>query len=587
MRRSCRFVTIVGLALVSCAGTAEHSTGPPSVASSAAATVPSTSSVAGSTLARSTAPLPPTTSTGRVGSTSPAVASSVANSEDGRPNVLFVLTDDMRFDDMQYLPHVQQLVGDLGVTFDDQFDNVTLCCPARTSILRGQYSHNTGVLTNAAANGGFETAHRTNIEQSTIATTMHAAGYATGLFGKYLNGYPDTVGPSYVPPGWDTWSSSTKGNAYGEYNYTLNQSGTQVAYGHTPKDYGTDVYFGQATDFIDQAANDGKPYFVYLAVYAPHQPATPAVQDLQTFPGLGAPRDPSFNEADVSDKPSFVRGRPLLGARLTAAIDALARRRAQSLQAVDRDLAALIDHLRQHGMLDNTYIVFTSDNGFHLGQHRLPAGKQTAFETDIHLPLMIRGPGVTAGAHVNAITGNVDLAPTIATLGGTAMTDNPDGRSLAPFLTAKPSESGAIIRAPTGWRNSYLLEHWTATSVSPTPSGAGQLEPDDPDQGGTTPAGDGTTDTVPAATPTAPKANNAVIIPEFQGLRVDGYMYVEYSTGERELYNLTVDPDELTNIAGKAAPALLAVLHQRLDELRTCAADTCRALDSKPLNLPK
>jgi N-acetylglucosamine-6-sulfatase len=493
----------------------------------------------------------------------------------GAPNVLFVLTDDMRLDDLQHMPQVQRLIGEQGVTFDNEFDNVTLCCPARTSILRGQYSHNTGVLTNGGTTGGFETAHAINVEQATVATAMHDAGYATGLFGKYLNGYPNTVASSYVPPGWDTWSSSSKGNAYGEFNYTLNQNGTQVAYGDKPEDYGTDVYTRQTTDFIDSAHQAGKPFFAYLAVYAPHQPATPAPQDANAFPGLQATRDASFNEADVSDKPQYIQGLPSIGPRVQAKVDALARRRAQSLQAVDRDVAGLITHLRDIGALDNTYVIFTSDNGFHLGQHRMPAGKQTAYETDIHLPLLVRGPEITAGGHVQAITGNVDLAPTIAELGGATLTDSPDGRSLVPFLHGRADDAA-------GWRQAYLLEHWTTSLAPQDRSGAAQLEPDDLDQAGSS------DDTSTTSTSTSIRAGKAAAtnIPEFQGLRVERYTYVEYATGERELYDLTKDPDELDNLAASAAPALVDALHQRLDDLRSCKGDGCRTAEAKPLDLP-
>ena len=518
-----------------------------------------------------------TVTSSAAGATGPAIGGR-------RPNVLFVLTDDMRFDDLQYLPQVRALVGDAGVSFDDEFDNVTLCCPARTSILRGQYSHNTGVLTNDAANGGFERAHATNIEQSTVATAMHAAGYSTGLFGKYLNGYPNTVSVDYVPPGWDTWSSASKGNPYSEYDYTLNQNGKQVAYAKAPQDYGTDVYVRQTKAFIDQAAKDTKPFFAYLAVYAPHQPATPAPQDSQAFVGLKAPRDPSFDEADLSDKPQYIRDLAKLTTRAQAQIDVLNRRRAQSLQAVDRGVAQLVDELRANGQLDNTYIVFTSDNGFHLGQHRMPAGKQTAYETDIHLPLLVRGPGVAAGAHVSAITGNVDLAPTIASLGAATMTDDPDGRSLAGLLHATPSTSKAIA-TPPGWRDSFLLEHWSTTSVPEARPDAAELEPDDPDQGGATPEADDLGAATTTATTAAGAGAKALKIPEFQGLRVANYTYVEYITGERELYDLTSDPNELNNLAAKAKPTLLAALHQRLEDLRHCAADSCRNAESQPLNL--
>jgi N-acetylglucosamine-6-sulfatase len=501
-------------------------------------------------------------------------------------NVLFVLTDDMTLDDLQFMPQVAGLIADQGMTFDSEFDNVTLCCPARTSILRGQYSHNTGVLTNGGSNGGFETAHADNLEQSTIATAMRDAGYTTALFGKYLNGYPNTVSTSYIPPGWDTWSSSIKGNAYGEYRYTLNQNGKPVLYGDQPQDYGTNVYVSQARDFINQAAQKGAPFFAYLAVYAPHQPATPANQDLKTFPGLQAPRTAAFNEPNVSDKPQFIRDLPLLSQQQQRNIDNLYRRRAQSLQAVDRGVADLVNQLRQNGQLDNTYIIFTSDNGFHMGQHRMPSGKMTAYEPDIHLPLLVRGPGVQAGTHVRAITGNIDLAPTIAQLGGATLTDNPDGRSLVPFLTGNPgpdpdnpASPTRMIATPPDWRQVYLLEHWTDTStVVQDRSGAGQLEPDDPDQGGVTP-GDDTTQQA------GQSPAGLVKMPQFMGLRLPGFTYVEYTTGEKELYDLNADPEELRNLASSASPAFLAELSQRLDDLSDCAGDSCRGIELPAVNV--
>ena len=538
-----------------------------SAARTVAGSAPSTASVSSTVTVRSS--LPSTASTG-------------SSSRATKPNVLFVLTDDMRFDDMQYLPQVRQLIGDAGMTFDNQFDNVTLCCPARTSILRGQYSHNTGVLTNDAKNGGFETAHQSGLESATVATAMHDDGYLTGLFGKYLNGYPATADASFIPPGWDRWASSTKGNAYGEYNYTLNQNGQQVDYGRAAADYGTDVYVNQTKNLINEAAKSKTPFFAYLAVYAPHEPATPAPQDVNAFPGLKAARDPSFNEADVSDKPQYIRDLPLLGAKRQDQIDLLARRRAQSLQAVDRGVANLVQTLQTNGQLDNTVIIFTSDNGFHLGQHRLPAGKQTAYETDIHLPLLVRGPGIAAGAHVAALTGNIDLAPTIAALGGTALADDPDGRSLVPLLDAKPSGSDPAITTPAGWRVVYLLEHWSTSSTVTDRPGAGQLEPDDQDQGGETPADDAA---VPATTAKGAAAAG-VVIPEFHGLRIDGYTYVEYVTGERELYDIKNDPDELHNLASTASAPRLAALHQRLEDLRTCKGATCRSVEDAPFALP-
>lgn len=536
-------------------------------------------------------PTPAANGGGTTPATSPGGGTSVASAS-GKPNILFVLTDDMRLDDLQFMPHVRDLLASKGVSFDAYFDNVTLCCPSRTTILRGQYSHNTKVLTNGGSNGGFETAYKIGVEQHMIAPALHDAGYTTGLFGKYLNGYPNTASNTYIPPGWDTWSSSVKGNAYGEFNYTLNENAKLVQYGNKPADYGTDVYVHQAEDFIARAGTDHKPFFAYLAVYAPHQPATPAPRHDQLFPDLKAPRDAAFNEADVSDKPAYIRDAPELSDVVQKRIDTLYGKRARSLQAVDEGVADLIDHLDRSGQLANTYIVFTSDNGFHLGQHRLPSGKQTAYETDIHLPLIIRGPGIAAGRHVSDIAGNVDLSPTFAAIAGATMTDDPDGRSLLGLTQSD--------RNSPPWRSSFLLEHWTESSTAPDNPEGPQTEPADPDQ-----TGDVTTDsTTPGAAPadlptggpdlgdataknptTTERKGKAALtnIPEYQGLRTAQYTYVEYVTGERELYDLKADPDELNNLAATADPALLASLAQRLKELRDCRGDSCRQAESKPI----
>src|SRR6478609_5429336 len=267
-------------------------------------------------------------------STKPAVRAP-SSPHRARPNIVFVLTDDLDFGEVAVMPNLKALVTDHGVTFKNYFASVSLCCPSRTTTLRGQYSHNTGVETNGGTNGGFETAHAKGVEQSTVATWLHGSGYRTALIGKYLNGYPNGVGPTYVPPGWDEWDSAARGNAYSEYGYTLNENGKLVRYGNAPKDYGTDVYVNKADAFITRSAKAAKPFFVYLAVYAPHQPATPAPRDVGQFASAKAPRTPAYNEADVSDKPEWVRSLPLMSAATEARTDQLYRRRLRSLQAVD------------------------------------------------------------------------------------------------------------------------------------------------------------------------------------------------------------------------------------------------------------
>ena len=380
-------------------------------------------------------------------STKPAAAGT------GTPhrNILFVLTDDMALGDLAYMPNTRALIGDRGATFDNYFVNSSVCCPSRATTLRGQYEHNTGVLSNGGSNGGFEKAYRSGIEKDTIATHLHAAGYRTGLFGKYLNGYPNGAPETYVPPGWTDWASPVRGNAYGEYDYTLNENRVLHEYGHSADAYGTDVYVGLADQFIRDASTAGKPFFAYVSVYAPHEPATPAPGDVGAFPDAHVPRTASFNQADVTGMPKFVNELPLLTPDEITSIDTLQRLRLESLQAVDRGVATLVDTLRATHHLADTDIVFASDNGFHLGQHRLPAGKLTAYDTDIRVPLLIRGPGIAAGRHVRALTGNVDLTATFAAMAGIKPPHFSDGRSLVAAARGQ--------RTAHEWRQAYLVEH--------------------------------------------------------------------------------------------------------------------------------
>jgi len=527
-------------------------------------------------LAACTVPaLPP--STAAATSTLPATATSAAPTAapaapSVRPNILFILADDLDVAETAYMPRLQALLAAQGTWFDNFFVNVSLCCPSRATTLRGQYCQNTQIFGNSPPDGGFETFHNNGDESSTIAVWLQDAGYRTMLAGKYLNGYPDGVALTFVPPGWSEWYSPVKGNAYGQFNYTLNENGKLVAYGHQPEDYGTDVYARKTVDFIQRAAQDGQPFFAYVSVYAPHSPATPAPRHANLFPNAKAPRTPNFNEEDVSDKPEYIRSRLPLTETQIVQIDALYRKRLQSLQAVDEMIGKLVVTLRATGQLDNTYIFFSSDNGFHLGNHRLVAGKVVPHEEDIHVPLVVRGPGVPKGVHLDYIAGNVDYASTWAELAGIQPPDFVDGRSLLPLLRPNP---------PAHWRQCYLLQHGSPTSGSTSaddttydypPEMDGLLEP--PDE-------------LPAtevASLTALPARASGITP-YKGLRTAQYTYVEYVTGELELYDLPADPYQLQNVADTADPNLLQQLSTRLKELSACAGASCRLIEDAPIGL--
>lgn len=484
------------------------------------------------------------------------------------PNIIFILTDDQRLEDVEHMPIAIRLLRDNGMSFNNYFSNVSLCCPSRTSILRGQYAHNTGVLTNKPPNGGFRIAHSVGLENSTVATWLHARGYQTALIGKYLNQYPGNAGATYVPPGWDYWASSSKsaGHEYGEYDYTLNENGKLVSYGHQAEDYGTDVYARKANDFIRNSIQGSKPFFLYLAFYAPHAPATPAPRHLGLFTDAKIPRTKAFNEADVSTKPNFIQKLPLMTNEEIKLADAYYGRRLAALQAVDEAIGSICKTLGDAHELENTYIVFTSDNGYHLGEHRLPRGKQTAYETDIHLPLIVRGPGISKGSTAEGLVGNIDLAPTFCDIAGASVPDFVDGRSLLPIFHGNK-------QADLNWRKEFLVEHWRVPRPKSTQNRTAnktldrQFEPasykredaseieeekDEVHAESKAPTGSqtGNRRTAPYGLTDPADWQNKEFgnIPNLHALRSHDEIYVEYVTGEKEFYRLTEDPDEIDNI---------------------------------------
>jgi arylsulfatase A-like enzyme len=463
------------------------------------------------------------------------------------------------------------LLASQGASLDTYLVGVSLCCPSRASTLRGQYAHSTGVLVNEGPQGGFGAMQANGLEQATIATALQGSGYRTALVGKYLNGYPLAGSEKYIPPGWDVWYSPAGGWPYSEYDYTINDNGTLVPHGHAPRDYGTDVLIDKAIGFLRQAAPADQPFFLYLALYAPHEPAVAAPRHAKRFALAAAPRTPAYNEADVSDKPAHIaRARPM-PKRVEAAVDGLYRRRLRSLMAVDEGVERIVTGLTELGQLDRTYIVFTSDNGFHLGQHRLPAGKRSPYEEDIRVPMFIRGPGIAAGSHLTGIAANTDLAPTFADLGGAQLAYEADGRSLVPLLRG----------TATTWRSAYLVDQWTGhrRPVRPTPPPSDDLDPvtlEPPDLDEKARIGQ------PAPSERDERLaglGRIPVMPEYHGVRTDRYLYVEYVTGEKELYDLQADPYELDNLSKSADPALLAELAARLAALKACSGHSCRSAE--------
>jgi N-acetylglucosamine-6-sulfatase len=420
------------------------------------------------------------------------------------PDVVLVVTDDQRFDTLWAMPAVQRELVARGASFPDAFVVNPICCPSRASILTGAYSHTTGVYRQAPPFGRFDWFR----DGSTLATWLDDAGYTTGLFGKYLDGYQHAGLTGYVPPGWDRWVGFVHA---GYVDHKLSVDGSVRSFGSAPEDYSTDVLAREAEAFVRETEG---PLFLYLAPAAPHGPAPPAPADEGAFADLPAWRPPSYDEADVADKPSWVRALPPLDAAERERIDALRRNQYGALLSVDRAVGSLLDALRETGRLRNTIVVFTSDNGLAWGEHRW-SKKEAPYEEVIRVPLVVRwdAGGVLVGSTPDTLALNVDLAPTIAEAAGIPA-PGAEGRSLLPALRGLDDPAA---------REDVLVEHLAGTNPVPT----------------------------------------------YCAVRSRAWLYVRYTDGEEELYDLRSDPWQLRNLASDPS------VRGRLEERRARLDDLC------------
>lgn len=432
------------------------------------------------------------------------------------PNFVVIMTDDQQAGTLQYMPRVTQDLINHGATFDNAFVTSPLCAPSRATFLTGRYAHNHGVVDNTVSDsGGFGTFYANGAESKTLPVWLSNGGYRTALVGKYLNGYPGTAPKNYIPPGWSDWRSIIFREKY--YDYKLNENGAIVPYSTAPTDYQTDVIRNLALTVLAESHASGAPFFVLVTPMAPHQPSTPAPRHLGMFAGAQAPRTPNFNEADVSDKAPPLNGLPPLDAGTIATIDATYASRLETLQAVDEMVGAIVDSLAHYGILDNTYVIFTSDNGFHMGNHRLAFGKGQPYDEDLRVPLVIRGPGIPIG-HISEMVLNTDLAPTIGAWAGVVVPSYVDGRSLAGLAS-----SGGAAK----WRQAFLAE-----------------------LGG-----------------------------KFTETRAASHSFLKLNQGF-EYYDMVGDPFQLVNIEPNLKPARELKLRKATTALSSCAAATCRTLEA-------
>src|SRR4051794_16433777 len=514
-----------------------------------------------------------------------------------RPSFVVIQTDDQTLDELyasfgqpqlQAMPNTLNLIAKRGETFNNYYVSYPLCCPSRVSLLTGRYSHNNGVRGNVQPNGGyfgfsFRAAYTHN-----LAVWLQNDGYRTIHVGKFLNGYGDEPfdNGTTVPPGWSAWHTVLKADTeHYYYGYTLNNNGqVEGPYGDSgswdtreygarddigcpfaplnglPCFYETDTLTNIATEEL-RGTSPEQPFYLQLDYTAPHgdfrHPAgpEPAPRHYDWFKGAPLPhnRGQGFDEGNVADKPRFIRDAPYLGLSDIHTYRVYYDKALESLRSIDDGVKLLMDTLGSLHRLRNKYVIFTSDNGFFYGEHRLIGGKFLAYEPSTHLPFLIRGPGIRPNTESGELVGNIDIAPTVLELAGAEADKSMDGRSMAPFLhdpdlrTLRP----------------YLFESFVESS-------------DVDEQGAIAEPGD-------QSSRTSAKGRGAtasILAPpkDYEGIRLGPYKYIAWPDGEKELYDLEKDPYELNNIVRipNYFPVRNFLHHELLNRLEDCGGRTCQ-----------
>ena len=514
-----------------------------------------------------------------------AHARTAASAKDERPNILVVMTDDQALADLAFMPNVRKLVALRGTSFADAVDSFPLCCPARATFLTGQYAHNHGVTGNFHPEGWYGWKDRANA----LPAWLRRSGYRTSFVGKWLNGYGAKTGRGEVPAGWDTWRGLLDVSAYDYYNYVMSVDGSPRTWGdgdfarklvafakiqteprpepvvlavreklsstfgpppytywgkEDTADYSPDVTGKVTTELVAGERTAKQPFFIWWAPASPHREDVavtlmgrpgpdprPPKRYAEKVKALRLPRPPSFNQADLSASPKSMQDtlKPLTD-RQIAQLESNYQGRAGSLMAVDDQVRTLVATLRRTGQLDNTLIVFTSDNGWLQGEHRVPGDKFLPYEPSLRVPFIIAGPGVPKGRTVQGQVANIDFTPTILDAANARAGRTQDGVSLLP-----------VARNPRRRPNRVVyLEAQLPLFTSPT-------MPQQWDQ-------------------------------PYQGVRTDRWKYVRYvKTGDEELYDLRADRHELKNLAADPAFARRkADLVAAMRKLSRCKGSSCR-----------
>ncbi|GFS00117.1 N-acetylglucosamine-6-sulfatase-like [Elysia marginata] len=473
-----------------------------------------------------------------------------------QPNIVFVLTDDQDvvLFGQQPMPKTHKLLTEQGILFKNMFVSSPLCCPSRASILSGQFVHNHNTHNNSALGGCSGPAWQNQVEPKAFVTYLKAEGYRTFFAGKYLNqyGFKRTGGVEHVPPGWDEWHGLVGNSVY--YNYSLSVNGVEEKHGNNyTEDYLTDVIHHRGLEFLSQQS-ERHPFFMMLSTPSCHAPFTPAPQYEKEFQNEKAPRTKSFN-VHGKDKHWLVEAAATpMADDVINLVDNNYRQRHRTLLSVDDMVEGVYNKLKAMDLLDNTYIFFSSDNGFHLGQFSLPNDKRQPYEFDIRVPLIVRGPGIKPNTTSEESVTNVDLAPTFVDLSGSKGQPHQfDGMSFARILHSETHQ----------FRSTVLVEYYgeEADKVPECPQFNGQhLE--------------GCYKRFHCICQDS--KNNTYGCIRYDNSK-ESFKFCEFqdTANTIEVYDLKADPDELTNIAKTAPPQLLSKLTDKLAKLSLCKGKGC------------
>jgi arylsulfatase A-like enzyme len=499
------------------------------------------------------------------------VSGETSRAASAKPNVIMFTTDDQTFRDMAVMTKTQALIGNQGASFLHAYASDPLCCPSRVTVQTGDYAHNTGVLGNTPPAGGYSSFN----DKNDLPVWLQAAGYRTIHIGKMPNGFGEITNATYVPPGWGPYNGgsgpSSKGEFYGFIGppsaytgFTLDENGVDKSYSST--DYSTSVYADLAVERIDNhVANfPSTPLYMQVQFFAPHDPATPEPKYANAFATAPLPIDPSFNEKNVKDKPAWIKRIKRFGPGLIAKIQTRYQDRLETLLSVDDAVQKIVADLQAKGILNNTYLIFTSDQGLMQGQHRLHQGKFVAYDPSTQVPLEIRGPGIPAGSRPRALVWNGDITSTILQMSGAHPGLPQDGQSMLRFAENPTLRSTRPILFETGPPGtSFEPGTAAAAKAGQTVKVSKYVKNLDLDH-------------------TAQFAR-AIVAPRYRGIRTGRYLLVKYGDGGREMYDIARDPLELTSVwkNGRYAP-IKKFLLKHLAKLTKCSGASCAREIGKP-----